>query len=249
MKIIVSPEYPHLEEELQTLPRWFEHRGEIVHDGRNTIRNIVIRGKAITIKRFKRAHFFQKIVYTFFRPSKAARAFSYAKRFRAKGIPTPLGIAYVEEKEHGLFTTGYFLCETCPDPTVRQALEGKPDFDRELAKDLMAFIAQMHEQGILHGDLNLGNFLYRKKRQEDGYSFTVIDINRSRFLPQSAPPRQCLHDLRTMTHHRELFDFLVELYAEIRHWDPSWAKRLCQKFLRELETRNKRKRFFKTIFR
>ena len=53
----------------------------------------------------------QQVVYTFFRPTKAARAFRFAAEFRKRGIVTPHEMAYIEQKEHGLFTTGYFISE------------------------------------------------------------------------------------------------------------------------------------------
>lgn len=117
MKIEISPDYQYMAKELFDIPRMFdEEQGEIVYSGRNFVRRFIIQGTPVVAKRFKRVNFFQQIAYTFFRSTKAERAFRYAGIFRKRGIETPHEIAFLETYEHGLFTTGYFICTACPDP-------------------------------------------------------------------------------------------------------------------------------------
>ena len=117
MKIVIAPEFQNLKNEIQDISALFNSaKGVIVYEGRNSIRNFNIQGVPVTIKRFKRVNPAQQVAYTFFKSTKAERAYRYAAIFRERGICTPQEIAYIEDYEHGLFTTGYFVSTTCPDP-------------------------------------------------------------------------------------------------------------------------------------
>ena len=248
MKLVISPGFEHLEHELKDIVRLFDSpQGQTVHQGRNTIRNFTLQGIAVTVKRFKRVNFFQQIAYTFFRSTKAERAFSYARIFRERGIPTPQEVAYALVYGHGLFTTGYFVSVTCPDPPAFPALVKVENYDKDLAAGLARFIAGMHRKGVVHGDLNLGNFLYRKNGES--YSFTAIDINRSRFYGSLPPQEICVANLRTVTHRRDLFGFIVKEYAVAMGWYPLQIEEAAEKQLRKMEIRHSRKQRIKNLFK
>lgn len=199
------------------IPRWFFWgNGDSVYEGRNTLRIFYLDEHPVMVKRFKRANFFQQIAYSFFRKTKAERAFIYAKEFRERGIDTPQEIAFIEEKERGLFTTGYFISEVCPNPPTYPILVDKADFDHQIAKDVAKEIARLHQAGILHGDLNLGNFLYRK--EGDHYFFSVIDTNRSKLKNRVPDEDACLKNLSTVTERPDLFKFIAREYIRERDW-------------------------------
>lgn len=250
MKIIIAPEYKYLEKEIRDISRLFaSHEGTIVYEGRNSIRNFSLEGTPVTIKRFKKVNLAQQVAYTFFKSTKAERAYRYARIFRARGIRTPREIAYVEEREHGLFTTGYFISTTCPDPPAFPALVLEKDFDKQLAEDLARLVVLMHGKGIVHGDLNLGNFLYHKDKESGHYSFTVIDINRSKFYDDVPPEDVCMKNLSTLTHRRDLFRFMVSVYAEERNWPVEKTIEKATMYLEELEARHERKQKIKKLFK
>ena len=58
----------------------FDSRGELIKGSRNTIKKINIDNLVINIKRFKIPNILNKIIYTFFRSSKANRSYNYAKK-------------------------------------------------------------------------------------------------------------------------------------------------------------------------
>lgn len=249
MKLIISPGFRNLKSWLNDISRLFDSQdGVIVHQGRNTIKNFTLDGIPVTIKRFKRVNLAQQIAYTFFRKTKAERAFRYASIFRQRGISTPQEIAYAEIKRHGLFTTGYFISATCPYPPAFPALVDNPGYDRQLATDLARHIAEMHRKGIVHGDLNLGNFLYHKNNSGH-YDFTVIDINRSKFYNSPPPQKICAKNLRTLTHRRDLFRFMVEEYAKAMGWETKTMLEAATKELEKLESRYRRKQQIKKLIR
>ena len=69
--------------------------GEVLHAGRNEVRRFEVDGQQLVVKRYKRVNLLQSVVYSFFRRTKAQRAYDYARLFRERGIDTPREVAYV----------------------------------------------------------------------------------------------------------------------------------------------------------
>ena len=49
----------------------------------------------------------------------------------------------------------------------------------------------------------------------------MIDINRSHFTEGIPGREECMQNLVRITHRRDLYEFLLEQYAELREWDVS----------------------------
>ena len=231
MKIVVDEKYQHLTDEIGRLPeRMNEGEGEVVYDSRNRVVRFVIDGQPMMVKRFKRVNAVQQVVYTFFRKTKAERAFLFAKEFLRRGIDTPQPVAYMEERHHGLFTTGYFVSLEAPGTETSLLLREVQDYPKDLAEAVARQVVLMHNKGILHGDLNLSNFLcilspltsHPSLAQGDLQSpdhFTMIDTNRSHFTDGMPTDEQCLKNMVRLTHRRDLYEDLVRRYALLRGWD------------------------------
>jgi tRNA A-37 threonylcarbamoyl transferase component Bud32 len=216
MKIIIEPTYAPCEDFLRALPERFATEGEVLYAGRNTVKRFTVGGEVLVVKRFKRPNLVQRVVYTFFRQSKAERAYLFAAQMRALGIDTPHEAAYLELKRGGLLLDSYFASAECRDPELRGPLNA-PDCPEALITALAKFLVEVHRRGVMHGDLNLTNILFRPT-DNGGYHFTLIDTNRSRFL--TAPTQQqCLHNLRTLTHNRELMRRIVTAYCDLQGWN------------------------------
>ena len=85
MKVVISPRLATCKDAVDfvnSLPETFDNSGKTVFSGRNTIKVFKVEwgGKAqeVCVKRFKRPNAAQKIAYTFFRTTKAQRAFENA---------------------------------------------------------------------------------------------------------------------------------------------------------------------------
>ena len=89
----------------------FETDGKVIFSGRNTIKLINIDGHELVVKRFRRPDLIKKIVYTFFRKSKAYRSYHNAKEIVARGFSTPAPVEYIETKRYGLIDYCYYICE------------------------------------------------------------------------------------------------------------------------------------------
>ena len=110
MKTVISEDYSQHADFLRSIPNLFaDGQGEVVYSKRNEIRRFSHQGLTLMAKRYKRVNVLQRVVYTFFRPTKAERAYRFAKEFRLRGIDTPREVAYIETGSMGLFSVGYFI--------------------------------------------------------------------------------------------------------------------------------------------
>lgn len=216
MKIVINPQYQHLSYFINELPLTFNNTGEILYQGRNQVKAFQIKGYNIVVKRYKRPNFIQRIIYSWFRSTKACRAYKFAFRMKKLGIRTPEAIAYLEINHHGLFNDSYFVSLRCEDAPLFPILVNTPQYNKNLAEALAIHIVELHKKGFFHGDLNLANILYR---QENGKPiFTFIDTNRSHFI-DNPTPKTCLRNLMRITHRIDLLRYIVQVYANQRGWD------------------------------
>lgn len=239
-KSIINPKYGSLQGFIGNLPDKYDCEGMLIYDSRNTVKAFDVGGQKIIVKRFHRPMLHQRFDYTFIRPSKAKRAYTYALKLQEMHICTPEPIACIEEFRYGLFYRGYLITSFCGDPdarVLREELEGHDDLVNALAH----FLVNMHEHGFMHGDTNLSNFLYRKDADSPtGYHITTIDINRSKFVEHPAPKR-CIRNLVRLTHVRPALQKIVARYAELRGWDVEWAVTLVMQKLDAFEKRRELK--------
>lgn len=204
----------------KVLPEYFDEMGEVVYDKRNTIKTVCSPFRSVAIKRFRKADPYKSIVYSFFRKSKAERAFLNAQELTKRGISTPQPIQYLDVKKCGLFHQGYYVSEVTNDNPLKPLLNDADEFDEELATHFARFAAQLHQKGILHHDLNSTNTLYRKD-QDGTYHFSLIDINRMDFYDENKeiPLGKCIDNLTRFTGRMPLFEFVAREYARERHLD------------------------------
>lgn len=234
MNLIINPKYKSLYSFIVKVPDTFYDKsdGECLYWKRNQVKRYEIDNLLIVVKSFKRPNIVQKLAYTFWRPSKAKRAFIFAQRFRKLQIDTPEEIAYIETFKYGLIDRTYFVSLSTNDSNVAEGLysaeitsqnveeskEAKSEcFDRSLAKSFTEFLVEVQDKGILHGDLNLTNILYRKI-ENNKYHFSFIDINRTTFV-ENPDKKTRLNNLVKITGPRILFSFILSHYAKLKKWD------------------------------
>ena len=208
-----------LQEFVSLLPARFAMDGEVIYSKRNEVRTFVVGGRRIVAKRYKRPNLVQRLACSLGRKSKARRAFIYGERLREMGIDTPEPIAAIDVYRGMAYEQGYFISAEDGRPSCK-VLRDRPDlpYREALARALAQYLVTLHERGFLHGDTNLGNFLYA--READGtFRFAVIDVNRSRFVAGLPTRRQCLANLMRLSHDRDLLRLIVAAYAEARMWD------------------------------
>jgi len=171
------PSYQGLVDEVE---KYFSESTELIHDARNQIKNIEFQGEWLAVKSFKVPHLLNRIVYSFFRDSKAKKSYTFSQKIDQF---TPKAIAYIENYQRGLLSTSYFISQRFDfDFDIRRPLL-EADFDDRINifKQFSAFVYQLHQQNILHLDLSPGNILI-KKESDGQYLFKIVDINRMKFI-------------------------------------------------------------------
>jgi hypothetical protein len=180
--MLINPKYEHLREWLARLPEDFERLGEVIYDRRNQLRVITAPdGSVVIVKRYCKTHIVNRVVYSLgIRLPKGKRAFLYPARLLERGIDTPEPIAYIEQRTCGLLGLSYFVSVQSPlRHTLYEFSDAREGTYEEMAEALGRFTAMMHDREVLHLDYSPGNILWDK--DEEGYHFAVVDINRMRF--------------------------------------------------------------------
>lgn len=240
MKIVVAPRYKDLNDWIAVIPELVANNsGEILYDGRNKIMQFKTpNGVDVVVKRYKRHDIFKQIAYSFFKPNKARRSFENAIALQAQGFNTPCEIAYIEDWSCGLLKQVYYVCEYTDNCAIRPELIEKEPFNRDLATAYAKFVAKLHDNGVLHRDLNPTNVLYGKNAT--GYEFELIDINRMCFYNGEVPIAECMENLTLFWWLTDVYRYVLDEYAQSRGWtsediakaisvkqrhDKSWVRR------------------------
>ena len=211
MKIVLNPTYNILKTFVTNIPDHFEQEGELVYTARNQLRHFTVEGYEVIVKRYRQPHLINRIAYTYFRPSKAKRAYEYAFKLLKSGIDSPSPIAYIEQYKSGLLTYAYFISIYEKNYSVIRDFMSGIQTDDLLLKELSCYIADLHNKGVLHLDMSPGNILYCRK--ENKYHFTLIDINRMQFLPTVSKIRR-FKSFKRLAENEQVLSILAKLYAE-----------------------------------
>jgi serine/threonine protein kinase len=167
-----------------SIQKYFKKSNKTIHKARNEIKIVSYNSCEYVIKSFKIPNFVNKIIYTFFRDSKAKK--SYVNSIKIVDfVPKPIG--YIEFRKFGLISDSYFISERFNyDFAIREVLLDKNFQNREYILCKFAqFTYNLHESNILHLDYSPGNILI----QEEHYVFKIIDINRMSFKQLSLDQR------------------------------------------------------------
>lgn len=241
MRLIVNPKYEGntaLMRFLRALPAEFDSTGSVLWNKRNQIRRFVITSLTLVVKKYKRPNVFQKIG-ALFSHTKAEKAYRNGLELIRRGFLTPEPVACLEIRGAVFIKEAYLVTLNTDWPPIANELD-RPDWNKSLATAFAQFAARLHQQGVLHNDLNKTNVLYNVGA--DAYRFQLIDNNRMRFLPQvsmstdkgQAPSqkyqipsdRDCMENLTRFTGNLALFSFVAEAYACARELDADlWSCR------------------------
>ncbi len=178
----LNPDFPQFESTVSTLPELFEQNDQSIHKARNELKIVELHGFKTVIKSFKIPHIFNRIVYTYFRSSKASKSYFNAMRLKQLRISTPEPIGYAEFYSSNMLKNSYFITLHCPfDFTIREALHHKVNNYQEVLRRFAAYSYDLHQKGVWHLDYSPGNILIQET--SDGYLFNIVDINRMDFRP------------------------------------------------------------------
>ncbi len=223
--MLINKKYQHLEKWLERLPEDFEQLGEVIYDKRNQLRVIEAPdGTLVNAKRYCKTHLVNRVVYSLgIRKPKGLRAFTYPSILLERGINTPEPIAYIEQRHCGLLGVSYFISVQSPlRHTLYEFGDAQEGTYEEMAGALGRFTAIMHEREVLHLDYSPGNILWDK--DDTGYHFAVVDINRMRFGKVNM--KDGCAALRRLWGPKRFIALIARSYAIAREFDQDEAERL-----------------------
>lgn len=214
MKATFSEAYSNKQTQIEVLLSDFESRGKTLDaPARNTIKVFELEGEKITIKSFKIPNLINKIVYRYFRKSKAERSFQYASILKEKGIGTPEPIGFVEDSTGITFGKSYYISKHVDyDLTYRELVSNPDDPEHEeILRAFTRFTYELHENRILFLDHSPGNTLIKKV--DSGYQFYLVDLNRMVFKELSETER--FMNFSRLTPNKEMVAIMAEEYAKL----------------------------------
>ena len=182
MNLIFSTGYSHYKDDIIEILKNFTSQGTLIGNAnRNTVKYFPIKDRKINFKSFKQPNSFNRMVYQYFRKSKARRSFEYAHVLLAKNFNTPQPIAFLENHTFLGLSSSFYISEHLGDTFTLRDVLGNPDFkEREkIIKTYTLLMFELHESGIEFIDNSSANFLIRKT--DDAYTFFMVDLNRMNF--------------------------------------------------------------------
>ena len=181
-RVKIAKEYKHLEYWIKSLPiRWENSEGQIIHKHRNELREISFGGVDMVVKSFAIPNIINRLVYGFFRKSKAQRSYEYAKKLKGIGVATPEPIAYYTERRGFCFSNSYYIAKkslcryTFYDVIDNICLENRDLYLKFVGR----MTAKLHNEGIYPLDYSGGNILLDVLNGEVVYE--LVDLNRMNF--------------------------------------------------------------------
>ena len=192
----------------------FETEGELLGKGnRNKIKLFEHEGQILNIKSFKVPNAVNKIVYRFFRKSKAQRSFEYAHQLLQRGIGTPRPLAFIEQGSSLSFGKSFYVSEQLHcDLTFRDLALNPEVTDRErLLRAFTRFTFHLHEKEVEFLDHSPGNTLIKEENGQ--YHFFLVDLNRMNFKTLNFEER--MKNFSRLTSKKEIIRTMASEYAQL----------------------------------
>ncbi|MDY0117678.1 MAG: hypothetical protein RBR59_08890 [Sulfurimonadaceae bacterium] len=222
---------------LQSIQTNFDLVDETIHKARNELKVLNYGNTEVVVKSFKIPHAINRIVYTFFKSSKAKKSYEYALRI---GDFTPKPIGYIEFFTFGLLEKSYFIAEKFAyDFTIREPLLD-PGFEdkEEVFKAFARFTLLLHQNNIFHNDYSPGNILIKK--ENGNYLFKIVDINRMKFVPLSQEQRA--KSFSKLWAHDHILEIIATEYAKHHQVDADFTKQVLYFSNKNKKIKNFKKR-------
>lgn len=225
---------------LKNIQNFFDGSKESIHKARNEIKIIRFENEEFAVKSFKIPNLINKIVYTFFKPSKAKKSYENSVKI-GDFVPKPIG--YIEFEKFGLIGESYFISENFKyDFTIREPLLDKDFLQREaIFKAFAEFTFKLHEEGIFHLDYSPGNILVKKENKR--YIFKIVDINRMEFRSLSLDER--LINFSKLWAKDEDLKLIVKEYCKLAKYDEESCVNLALKYSQNHKDRKNAKKRLK----
>ncbi|MBL4706834.1 MAG: Kdo domain containing protein [Flavobacteriales bacterium] len=224
-KYILNEDFTSFKDFLLSIASSFTKNTQSIHKARNELKIINYNAIDTIVKSFQVPNILRKIIYTFFRDSKAKKSYEYSLKI-AEFTPKPIG--YIEFYKNSLIDESYFISEkfdydfTIREPLVDENFENREEIFQSFAR----FTYALHQNNILHQDYSPGNILIKK--EVDDYLFKIVDINRMEFRELSLDER--LKNFNKLWAKDDELKIIVEEYANISNEDKNYCIQTALKY-------------------
>lgn len=186
---------------------------------RNAIKLFELGNEVISIKSFKKPNIINKIVYRYFRKSKARRSFEFASKLMEMQIGTPQPVAFFENYDFIGLKESYYACEHLENVfEFREIVQNEAFENRDfIIRKFTQFTFEMHQKGIEFLDHSPGNTLIHKNN-DGSYSFFLVDLNRMQFH-QTIDFKTRMKNLSKITHKKDMIAVMSNEYAKLSNGD------------------------------
>ena len=211
-----NPKFSNLSDILNEIFVNFNFKGKILVNGqRNAIKLFEVEGITLNIKSFKRPNLINKIVYRYFRKSKARRSFEFASKLMEMQIGTPQPVAFFENYDFVGLKESYYACEHLENVfEFREIVQNEAFENRDfIIRKFTQFTFEMHEKGIEFLDHSPGNTLIYKNT-DGSYSFFLVDLNRMQFH-ETIDFKTRMKNLSKITHKKDMIAVMSNEYAKL----------------------------------
>ena len=246
MKFNLNKKYNILSNQILNFITNFKNEGEYFVSGkRNAIKLFELENEVISIKSFKKPNIFNKIVYRYFRKSKARRSFEFASKLTEMQIGTPQPIAFFENYDFIGLNESYYACEHLENVfEFREILLNEAFQNREfIIRKFTQFTFEMHQKGIEFLDHSPGNTLIKNQGNSD-YSFYLVDLNRMKFH-ETIDFQTRMKNLSRLTSKSEIVAIMSNEYAKISGEEEKVVFEMLWKFTSDFQFRFQRKKRIK----
>lgn len=214
MRVVFSEAYEPKKDEILQLIKSFDTEGELLGKGnRNRIKTFALGNQRINIKSFKIPNALNKLVYRFFRKSKAERSFSFAQFLVSKNIGTPQPIAFFEKKSIFSFKESFYVSEHLDYNLTFRDLVQNPNYPNweVILRAFTRFTFHLHENNIEFLDHSPGNTLI--KTENGKYEFYLVDLNRMIFKKMNFEER--MKNFSRLTPKKEMVKIMSNEYSHL----------------------------------
>ena len=222
----------------------FKSLGDMFNDGdRNVIKTMTIDGVLVNVKSFRTPNIINKIVYRFFRKSKAQRSFEYAQYLENHDFGTPKPLGYFENSSVLTFRDSYYASEHLKADLTYRELTTDLNYQNheDILRAFTRFSFKLHQNGINFLDHSPGNTLIVLNNGD--YKFYLVDLNRMQFGKMDFVTR--MKNLSKLTTHESIVKVMSSEYAKVSGEDEAYIFNTMWKETQDFQERYYRKKRLK----